>query len=129
MRGNGICICQQHEITNEMSRSVDISIFILHYRAKFDLSINIQGIEPSSFNNIRVCFDTIADMLLVFIPGHHFQLIDCSEDHGPSSGITLSGSNFAPWLPDSQNNTFIVPIDVLNRSDNMGSPDLRGNIF
>ena len=38
-------------------------------------------------------------MLLVYIPGQYFQLIDCGPDHHPCLSLALSGPDFATPMP------------------------------
>lgn len=41
----------------------------------------------------RTFFDSIGEMLLVYIPGHHFQMIDVAHEHGPMQSFSLPSSN------------------------------------
>jgi hypothetical protein len=103
---------------------------LLHYRSKIELSIPIREVEPADIKKITVFFDTIADMLLVYIPGHHFQLLDCSEDHGPASSITLTGEEYAPIVGTGPVEGFpvapIVPFEIATKIESV-TPDLRGH--
>ena len=70
--------------------------------------------------------------MLINIPGYHFQLLDCSEDHGPASSITLTGLDYAPMvgIPTERGVTMpVFPFDFLTKSENTSKPDLRGHTF
>eukprot|EP01116_Phalansterium_solitarium_P006511 TRINITY_DN18836_c0_g1_i1.p1 TRINITY_DN18836_c0_g1~~TRINITY_DN18836_c0_g1_i1.p1 ORF type:complete len:848 (-),score=-81.58 TRINITY_DN18836_c0_g1_i1:81-2624(-) len=106
LRRAGICLCQQLQIADPVyiqdlndHCSADVSIFVLHKRAKVDISIPLFNLSPRCAQAVRVFFDSIGDMLLVYIPGIFLQLVDCGEDHGPVMNLTLFGPGFAPLLP------------------------------
>jgi hypothetical protein len=74
---------------------IEVSIFMLHNRTKMDLSIAINNVTLSVLQQTKVFFDAIGDALLVYVPGHYIQLVDCGQDHGTCMGITLVGKSDA----------------------------------
>ncbi|EGG20854.1 hypothetical protein DFA_00719 [Cavenderia fasciculata] len=59
---------------------------------KLKFSIPLASIDGGvlSIQVTRVLFDSMGNYLLIFVPGHFLQLIDCSSpEHDPSIGITL----------------------------------------
>eukprot|EP01102_Stenamoeba_stenopodia_P018625 TRINITY_DN6861_c0_g1_i3.p1 TRINITY_DN6861_c0_g1~~TRINITY_DN6861_c0_g1_i3.p1 ORF type:complete len:724 (-),score=140.28 TRINITY_DN6861_c0_g1_i3:90-2261(-) len=142
LRGNGVCLCQQHiphpSGVQSQTSEIKVSIYILHHKLKLDFDIPLNNFDPVVASKTRIYFDSIADMLLLFIPGHHFQLIDCGSEHEPCLSITKSGSEFAPFLPNSTTSSstsgpvepsVIVPFGVFSSpfpSQTSTVADLRG---
>lgn len=58
---------------------------------KLDISIPITSINYEK--PIRVLFDTIADVLVLYVPNLFVQFVDCGHMHGPSLSFSLSGLN------------------------------------
>eukprot|EP01087_Luapelamoeba_hula_P023032 TRINITY_DN8408_c0_g2_i1.p1 TRINITY_DN8408_c0_g2~~TRINITY_DN8408_c0_g2_i1.p1 ORF type:complete len:1045 (-),score=124.78 TRINITY_DN8408_c0_g2_i1:36-2840(-) len=111
MGANGACLCQQHsaEVTGPSSSTsnIKVTIYVLHHRLKLKISIPIQTFAPvesaeAKITNTRVLFDSIGDMLLIYVPGHYLQFIDCGEEHDPCPSLQFSGYKFATLLPLQQ---------------------------
>lgn len=69
-----ICLCQQH-IPFDDSTAIDVTIYIILHRRSLSLSIPLPHIDSSQLATLRVYFDTLCDMIVVFIPGDLSHLI------------------------------------------------------
>lgn len=105
---NGLCLCQQHEPDSTAHKglgqnNIKVTIYILHHRMKLKISIampsgNFDTIS-SDLMDAHVFFDSIGDLLMIYIPGYYLQFVDCGEEHEPCGGLYFSGSRFATMLP------------------------------
>lgn len=119
---NAYCLCQQ--LANPVGNVIKVSVWIFHHDIKFD--IDIPFVPPPSFSvstmsappspssssgvafeyspdymtRVKVFFDSIGDLLVIYVPGVYLQLIDCAVDHEPTVNLVLSGPTFNSSLPD-----------------------------
>lgn len=119
---NAYCLCQQ--LANPVGNVIKVSVWIFHHDIKFD--IDIPFVPPPSFSassmsappspssnpapgfdytpdymaRVKVFFDSIGDLLVIYVPGVYLQLIDCAIDHEPTVNLVLSGPTFNSPLPD-----------------------------
>eukprot|EP01119_Soliformovum_irregulare_P016619 TRINITY_DN4846_c0_g1_i2.p1 TRINITY_DN4846_c0_g1~~TRINITY_DN4846_c0_g1_i2.p1 ORF type:complete len:734 (-),score=252.26 TRINITY_DN4846_c0_g1_i2:289-2490(-) len=130
MRQNALCLCHQHKYKPD-SKFVDVSIYMLHSKLKLDLQVPIPWEQNSQLEIPRILFETIGDMLLIFIPGFFLQLVDCGQDHGPCPGIVISDQDHLPVLPGYKLGVSPVAtnFDVLPLTDVTHGPDLKGHTF
>lgn len=93
-----ICICVQHEIDtrNPDYYLIPISIVPLKLQVRIDYSIPISR-DTVDAGCTRVVFGSIADFLMVFIPGAYLHLLDISDLHNPTLGIILTGHDTATF--------------------------------
>lgn len=123
---NAYCLCQQH--ANPVGNVIQVSVWIFHHDIKFDIDIPFvpspsfgqnssysMSAPPSPSSNssppafeyspdylakVKVFFDTIGDLLVIYVPGVYLQLIDCAVDHEPTVNLVLSGPTFNSPLLD-----------------------------
>eukprot|EP01103_Thecamoeba_quadrilineata_P003397 TRINITY_DN13186_c0_g1_i1.p1 TRINITY_DN13186_c0_g1~~TRINITY_DN13186_c0_g1_i1.p1 ORF type:complete len:834 (-),score=151.35 TRINITY_DN13186_c0_g1_i1:129-2630(-) len=122
--GDTECLCQQH-VTKPNQPEIKVTIHFLQeivgtsqsLPQKMTISIPMNNYDMSVVSKTRVYFDSFLDMLLVFIPGHYFQLVDCGSDHDPYP--SLSGIEFASTLPELETGqskeSLIIPFDVFEQ--------------
>lgn len=123
---NAYCLCQQ--LANPVGNVIKVSVWIFHHDIKFDIdipfvpppsfSVSSMSAPPSPSSNstpsleytpdymarVKVFFDSIGDLLVIYVPGVYLQLIDCAVDHEPTVNLVLSGPTFNSPLPDMDAN-------------------------
>lgn len=68
-------------------------MYLLFHKLKLDFTIPSTTIdnEKLDIDKTRVLFDSISDMLLIYVPKCYLQFIDCAPDHYPSFSLSLYG--------------------------------------
>eukprot|EP01112_Ceratiomyxa_fruticulosa_P019381 TRINITY_DN6334_c0_g2_i1.p1 TRINITY_DN6334_c0_g2~~TRINITY_DN6334_c0_g2_i1.p1 ORF type:complete len:1040 (-),score=189.52 TRINITY_DN6334_c0_g2_i1:92-3211(-) len=105
LSGNGQCLCIQREVDSVCT--IRVTIYFLHLKMRLDYAIPMTNLEGgwSEYSKLRLVFDSIGNLLLVYLPGHFLQLLDCGEDHAPCLSLTMCGKEMATAIPDSQEST------------------------
>lgn len=90
-----ICLCQQHAYIPG-TRSIAITIFIFHHDLQLDFAIPFaESVAVETIARTKVYFEVTGNRLLIYVPGHYLQLLDCGVDHPPHLGLVLTGPEFA----------------------------------
>jgi len=97
------CICFQS--IDERSRCIVVTVMMnLSRMLRKDYVIPLNNVSPELLNLTRTYFTSIDGMLVMYIPGYYFQLVDCSSDHDPCSGLFVP--ELAPPLPGIDPETY-----------------------
>eukprot|EP00038_Savillea_parva_P028535 m.65625 g.65625 ORF g.65625 m.65625 type:complete len:1089 (+) comp8306_c0_seq1:172-3438(+) len=78
--------------------SVSYSVFVLHHGCTLTYTIPLPDVPAEELYGLRLHFSAINDLLLVFLPGHALQLVDCGSRHEPGHHLVLLGDE-VPTLP------------------------------
>eukprot|EP01124_Arcella_intermedia_P009588 TRINITY_DN16268_c0_g1_i1.p1 TRINITY_DN16268_c0_g1~~TRINITY_DN16268_c0_g1_i1.p1 ORF type:complete len:933 (+),score=201.03 TRINITY_DN16268_c0_g1_i1:196-2994(+) len=87
-----IVICKQHA-TAPNYPFVQVSLLILKHESTIDFNIPLAKLKLS---HVTVYFDSVGQLLLVYIPGYFFQLVNV---HEPALGLCFFGSEYATPVP------------------------------
>ena len=107
---------------------------MLHRKSKLTFRFPVPVAHTPELENTHLHFSSIADMLLVYMPGHYIRFIDCGTDHEPCDSLAFSGSEFATLLPgqaDDGSTVVVTPFDLHYRMVETlpAFPDLRGKML
>mgnify|MGYP003644844442 CR=1 FL=1 len=98
----GVCLCQQHLPNSKHGLEICVTIYLLVHRARVDLRIPLHNNTDAEVRHSRVYFDSLCDMLVVYLPGVFLHFLDCSISHRPMLGCTVQGFEMATPLPQQQ---------------------------
>src|SRR3990167_804119 len=81
----------------EEKKEIKVSLHLLQKTAKVNINIPVDNplIDPS---NLHVFFGSMVGMILVYIPGIYFQLVDCGFHQPIYRSICLEGFRFPSLL-------------------------------
>ena len=100
------CVCVQHGFAEDAT-STRVTVIELESHVRTDLSVPIPEDKFSQAKNVRVMFDTFADYLMLYVPGHYTQLLDLSRHHDPAPGFVATGVQ--PPLPQTRSQSTQTP--------------------
>lgn len=134
MRGQGLCVCFQHAPTLPVAEgekgeadgdgaekaaspagptepSVSYSVFVLHHGCTLQYTIPLPNVAFEDLPNLRLHFSALNDLLLVYLPGHVLQLVDCGSRHEPGHHLVLLGDDVPtiPKCPRTVGGKVVVP--------------------
>jgi hypothetical protein len=99
-----ICLCQQHAYVAG-SRSIAITVFIFHHDLQLDFSIPFPDSVPAeTISKTKVFFEVNGSRMMIYIPGHYLQLLECGLERPPHLGLILSGPEFATAIRGYEGN-------------------------
>eukprot|EP01119_Soliformovum_irregulare_P002354 TRINITY_DN1261_c1_g1_i3.p1 TRINITY_DN1261_c1_g1~~TRINITY_DN1261_c1_g1_i3.p1 ORF type:complete len:1022 (+),score=330.04 TRINITY_DN1261_c1_g1_i3:47-3112(+) len=128
MRSGGLCLC--HQRWKSETQSLDVAIFILHTKLKLDFNIQLENSTSNLKTPPRLLFDTLGDMLMLYIPGMYLQFIDCGHDHGPSPNLIATGDD-VPKIPGYglEDAPIVTSFDLFNPVTSPSGPDVHSHYF
>lgn len=90
-----ICLCQQHPYVPG-AKSIAITLFIFHHDTQLDFSIPFPDSVPGEvIAKTKVFFEVMGSRMMIYVPGHYLQVLECGLEHPPHLGLTLTGPDFA----------------------------------
>eukprot|EP01125_Pyxidicula_operculata_P011333 TRINITY_DN3718_c0_g1_i3.p1 TRINITY_DN3718_c0_g1~~TRINITY_DN3718_c0_g1_i3.p1 ORF type:complete len:580 (-),score=142.30 TRINITY_DN3718_c0_g1_i3:77-1816(-) len=98
-----IVLCQQH-YSSRNDGVVKITLYLLQHDAVLDFSVVLP--TDASLHDISVYFDTIGDLVVIYIPSYYFQLVHCSLDDEPRLGFCFTGADLSTPIPSQKNGKF-----------------------
>lgn len=124
MGGGGLCVCFQHAPSGSKATgfkadgsmgdpggaecSISYSVFVLHHGCTLAYTVPMPQISPDELSRVRLHFSAVNDLLMVYVPGHVLQLVDCGPRHEPGHHLILLG-NDVPTLPGQRNGEGVPP--------------------
>eukprot|EP00041_Stephanoeca_diplocostata_P029813 m.888272 g.888272 ORF g.888272 m.888272 type:complete len:1078 (+) comp23637_c0_seq1:129-3362(+) len=124
MGGGGLCVCFQHAPSGGKSSgfkadgsmgdpvgsecSISYSVFVLHHGCTLAYTVPMPQIPPDELSRVRLHFSAVNDLLMVYVPGHVLQLVDCGPRHEPGHHLILLGDD-VPTLPPGQGTESKMP--------------------
>jgi len=140
LEGGASCLCVQHEYATKdgfPEPAIPITIIAFHLRLRIDFTIPlpVSSVTYDVLRTMRVIFDSIADFLVVYVPGRHLHLLDLSELHNPIPGVVVTELDATP-LPThgcldaaQPQEVTVAAIDLANTSEQRAGPDVAGHTF
>eukprot|EP00727_Mastigamoeba_balamuthi_P005948 m51a1_g1973 hypothetical protein (834) ;mRNA; f:1102551-1105656 len=126
LEGSSACLCVQHEFPvgpdGEPVPAVPVTVCALRSRTRVDFTIPLLrgAADAGQLLATRVVFDTLADYIVVWIPGHYLHLLDLSELHSASAGVVATGADAAAQRVGQ---TAVVAFDMLLPSESSDEGD------
>lgn len=107
-------LCQQHGCAPG-ARSIAITLFVFHHDVQIDFVIPFpESVASDVIARTRVCFEVMGSRLLIYIPGHYLQLLDCGLERPPHLGLVLTGPDFATQIRgyEADQVPFLDPLEI-----------------
>lgn len=73
---------------DDQTRSLNVTVAINQPRSlRKEYTIPMNNISVEALTSTRVFFTALDGFLVMFIPGHYLQFVDCASDHDPCAGL------------------------------------------
>ncbi|KAJ6250454.1 gamma-secretase-activating protein [Anaeramoeba flamelloides] len=99
------CLCYQCGFIdlNDSKKQIQIIIILLERKERIHLAVPMKHLKWKQIRKVQIYFGSIDTMLLIYLPGYYFQLIDCSLEHDTSPSFVFKhDTEFCTPLPNKR---------------------------